>query len=429
MLRILLPILAILGAVACGVLAAMSVPGQGEALTANWCAPTAKVDCGHVLASPYAKVGPVAAAQLGLAYFAFLAAWFGVVGVPNRAGRAWHLVPLGVIGLGLLFSAWFVYVMAVRLPVWCPWCVATHVVNALLFLATLAAWPRAARAAQPIGGAAAQLSIPAYPSMTRAAAVLGSATGLAILMIVALYAFYWQTAARTYQLTYLEATNNADYIEWRWRSSPKVEIPIRPDDPALGPADAAHVAVVFSDFECSHCAALHHDAAQLVRGFPGKLRFVFKHFPMNSACNPQSRTLHHYACDAAEAAEAARTLDAAKAEDYRAALYSAADRLAERPYRQIATRVGLDVAAFEKALAGRESAARISEDVELGRRLGITGSGQMFLDGRRLENYRIVTRDPKSQRDAAGTRGLWERLLGEKIVLPTTRPTSAPEAK
>jgi len=410
------------------VLAVMATPGQGETLAANWCAPTAKVDCGHVLASRYARIGPIGAAQLGFAYFAFLAAWFGAVGVPNRPGRAWHLLPLGVIGVGLLFSAWFVYLMAVRLPVWCPWCVATHVVNALLFIATLAAWPRAARAVQSVGAGTAQPPSANYPSLNRAVAVLAGSVGVMLIAGLGLFAMDRQTRFYVAKAELMQYVNNADYIEWRWRSSPVVEIPIREDDVTLGRPDAKLTLVVFSDFECPACASLHRMVGQLVIGFPKTVRVVFKHFPLNPKCNPQSRMVHQYACEAAEAAEAARAADPGRATAYRDALYASREELVQRPYADLAKRVGIDVGVFEKRLAEGAGRARIAEDVELGRRIGVTGSGQIFLDGRKMPIWQIVQPDGET-RDGKATLALWERLLGEKVTLPTTRPTSAPESR
>src|SRR5262245_37513651 len=114
LLRIVLVLLALAGAVVSGVLSFMSTPQSEASLPglAKLCVATEKVDCNHVLRSSYARLGPVSVASLGFAYFAFLTVWYAVIGVPGRRGRAWHWLPIAVTTIGIGLSVWFVYVMA-----------------------------------------------------------------------------------------------------------------------------------------------------------------------------------------------------------------------------------------------------------------------------------------------------------------------------
>jgi len=421
----ILAALAFAGAAMCALLANMTAPGTGDAVAVNWCAPTEHMDCGYVLSSSYARIGVVSVAQLGIAYFAFLAAWFSIVGIPNFAGRAWRIVPLSITALGALTSAWFIYVMAAKLPVWCPWCVAVHVVNGLLFILVLTFRPAQAMARTTAADATIPVAVAPYPSPSRALGVIGGSMAFAVMLFLGIYAIFQKTAATINKNQALDILTDVDYCEWDWRRQPEVDLQVRPDDPAIGPSDAPMTAVAFIDFECPHCRELHHFATQMQTAFPNKVRFIFKHFPMNAACNPNQRITHRYACEAALAAEAARSVGTAEAAaHYRGLLFDNMNQLATRPYRDMAAKAGINAEPFEKALTAKAGADRIAEDVALAHRIGITGSGKMFLQGRRLDHWVIPSRVSGQRNDRAKTSELWRRLLGLPASMPATQ--SAP---
>ncbi len=412
--------LVVLSAAGCGislVLLGMSVPGGSGAgaMGSALCAPGDRVNCDYVLGSRYGRVGPIPAALVGVGYFSTLVVWFAAVGLPNRRGRYWHAVPLALGCVGMAASAWFTYVMAARLPVWCTWCVAAHVANAGIFLLTLLTWPRRGdpTAAQAAAGVDARLD-EAYPSFTRGLGVLG---GCGAAGVVILTTGLWVTSAAyaaRLEHDYLAVTNDVAYVIWKFDTAGAHEIPIRPDDPSEGPADAPNTLVVFADYECPHCYQVHRMAHDLAtRQFAGRLRYVAKHFPVCAACNPHvSATLHYFACEAALAAEAARIAGTAEqAAAYRRLLYQNAARLDERPYAELAMAVGLDRGAFERALAGEDCRRRVREDVDLGQRLGVEGTPALFLNGRRLAHWRIVREDKHRETDFERTLELWRRLL------------------
>jgi thiol-disulfide isomerase/thioredoxin len=50
--------------------------------------------------------------------------------------------------------------------------------------------------------------------------------------------------------------------------------------PARGPRDAAVTVVLFSDFQCPFCSRVEPTLAQLEKEYPGKVRVVWKNFPL-----------------------------------------------------------------------------------------------------------------------------------------------------
>jgi hypothetical protein len=151
----------------------------------------------------------------------------GVCGAAQSSRALLHFVPL-VAGLIRVPSIYFVYVMAVHLPVWCPWCLAAHIGNGLLFLMLLAGWPWRAKEA----------GMAPYPSTGRAMSVLAGCGGFGVLVMAAIVAMGAQMTATKIQGEFLKVTNNVDYIEWRWRYGEARDIPIRSDDHVMGSPDA-----------------------------------------------------------------------------------------------------------------------------------------------------------------------------------------------
>lgn len=404
-MRVLLLILCLLGAMACGVLLQMSVPSDSAGgISHAFCKPSARINCDYVLASRWAKIGPLPSAAVGLVYFLSLGSWFTFVGLPNAAGRRWHRVPMLLCAVGMIASAYFVIVMS-SLPVWCTWCLGVHGVNAVLCVVCI-------MAAQPAGAAVAEQ--PAYPSAARAWGVIGGTAGASLLMASLIFGFQMQVTARRFQLEHLKATNNADYILWRHSQSSRHEIALRPNEFAIGRADAPHVVVAYTDFECSACAGFHRYAARLTNLFPDAVRIVFRHFPLDRTCNSHSaESMHVFACEAARAAEAARSVGSwENTYRYHQLVFDNAARLAERPYSEFALAANLNPAKWDAAFKGEDVSNQITADVESAHSLGVEGTPAIFLDGRRLEAWHLLTTDASPKVDLEGTDRLWGRLLG-----------------
>jgi len=78
------------------------------------CSINEKWDCGIVNHSPYAVIGPVPVAAIGMAGYVVIA---GLA----LARRRWLLA--GVVGIGLAFSLYLTHIEKDVLRVWCLYCV------------------------------------------------------------------------------------------------------------------------------------------------------------------------------------------------------------------------------------------------------------------------------------------------------------------
>ncbi len=169
--------------------------------------------------------------------------------------------------------------------------------------------------------------------------------------------------------------------------------PIDLDDPFLGPEDAEIVVVEYSDFQCPFCGAAAGKNAQLISQFQaqhvgwepavvglkelaaeGKIKLVFKHFPLG---------FHNYAQKAAEASEAAHAQGMFW--EYHDKLFENPNSLAEKDLIKYAEEVGLDVERFTRELQGEAYAASVKKDAQEGARAGVTGTPTFFVNGKVFE--------------------------------------------
>jgi protein-disulfide isomerase len=141
--------------------------------------------------------------------------------------------------------------------------------------------------------------------------------------------------------------------------------------PSRGSSKAAVTVVMFSDFQCSHCAEAHPMVSKVVAEFGNKVRFVVKNYPLVS--------IHPNAFRAAEAAAAAQAQG--KFFEYIDVLYRNQDALGDEPLKKFASNLGLDRKRFDESLSSEEFAPRIKKDIAEAERIGLFGTPTVFVNG------------------------------------------------
>ncbi|MBM4396885.1 MAG: thioredoxin domain-containing protein, partial [Deltaproteobacteria bacterium] len=161
-----------------------------------------------------------------------------------------------------------------------------------------------------------------------------------------------------------------------------VDIPVGPGDYVGGNPSAAVTLVDFADFQCSYCRVLASEMTKLKAKYGAQVRFVFKHYPMNSDCNPgmSAEKPHEHACTAARAAHCAG--EQGKFWEMHDRLYQGQDSLGEALYAKLATDLGLEGARFKDCLSDPKTERKVRDDVALGRRLNLNSTPSVFISGR-----------------------------------------------
>ena len=151
----------------------------------------------------------------------------------------------------------------------------------------------------------------------------------------------------------------------------RFEVPID-DDPVLGPEDAPITLVAFSDYQCPYCKKWHDDAFErLMKEYKGKLRFVYRDFPLNS--------IHPQAAPAAQAANCAGEQNAFW--EYHNALFSYKYDLGEQAFEQYALELKLDAAALMECVRSGRYAEEVDADLQFAAEFGIQSTPTFFLNG------------------------------------------------
>jgi len=151
--------------------------------------------------------------------------------------------------------------------------------------------------------------------------------------------------------------------------------------PVRGSRNASVWLVEFGDFQCPFCGRAAPIVKRLLQDFPGRLAFVWKHFPLDYACNPVMRTqLHPEACKAAEAAECAG--EQGKFWEYHDKLMENQDALDIASLKRYAEEMGLDPSAFAECLDSGRMASIVRRDIDEAIALDVPGTPTFFINGR-----------------------------------------------
>jgi len=145
------------------------------------------------------------------------------------------------------------------------------------------------------------------------------------------------------------------------------------DAPSKGPKDAPLQVIVFSDFQCPFCKRVEPTLAQMEKEYQGKVRMVWKNYPL---------PFHQNAEPAAEAAMAA---------DAQGKFWAMHDKLFEnntaldRPsLDKYAQDLGLNMSKFKADLDSGKYKSTIQETTKEGTTVGVNGTPAVFINGRKI---------------------------------------------
>jgi protein-disulfide isomerase len=151
--------------------------------------------------------------------------------------------------------------------------------------------------------------------------------------------------------------------------------------PSRGPANAAVTIVEFADFECPYCGGLYPTLKQVEKNYEGRIRLVFRQFPLVN--------IHPHAQKAAEASLCAN--EQQKFWQYYDSLYSNQAQLEIAALKQRAVTLQLNTANFNTCLDSGRQADAVRKDQDDARKVGVTSTPTMFINGRLLSGNQPYT--------------------------------------
>jgi protein-disulfide isomerase len=152
----------------------------------------------------------------------------------------------------------------------------------------------------------------------------------------------------------------------------ELAVPVSTADHMLGSEHARVTVVEYGDFECPNCKQAAPAVKMLLERFVGRVRIVFRHFPLEE--------IHPHAIAAALAAEAAA--GQGKFWPMHDLLFDNQRHLKAPQLRGYAERLELDISRFDAEIADTLYLQRVREDIEGGNLSGVRATPTFFINGK-----------------------------------------------
>ena len=151
----------------------------------------------------------------------------------------------------------------------------------------------------------------------------------------------------------------------------ELAVPANRVDHALGALNAAVTLVEYGDFECPNCKQAAPVVKHLLGRFIGRLRVVYRHFPLEH--------VHTHALQAALAAEAAGAQG--KFWQMHDLLFENQPHLDPHRIPGYAQRLELDMTRYDADMIDEIYLQRVREHIESGERSGVRATPTFFVNG------------------------------------------------
>ncbi len=148
--------------------------------------------------------------------------------------------------------------------------------------------------------------------------------------------------------------------------------PVNPSDHVLGPPEARVTVVEYGDFECPNCKQAAGALTLLLARFDQRIRFVYRHFPLEE--------VHPHALRAAEVAECA----GAQGEFWKMhdLLFEKQGHFEVAQFHTYAQSLALDMTRFAADLDGETYLQHVREHQRSGSASGVRATPTFFVNGR-----------------------------------------------
>ncbi len=187
-----------------------------------------------------------------------------------------------------------------------------------------------------------------------------------------------QIKIKTFQ-TRLQELRNRTGVEIYLSEPEPPLIRISDEGPSSGSPSSPVTIVEFSDFQCPFCKRASETVRELARLYDGKVRIVFKHFPLSN--HP----------DAFKAAQASVCADEkGKFWEYHDRLFNS-QNLSDESLRKIAADIGLETKEFSACLESSRSKEQVMKNIQEGRKIGIQGTPFFTINGRPVRGAQEIS--------------------------------------
>ena len=147
---------------------------------------------------------------------------------------------------------------------------------------------------------------------------------------------------------------------------------------AFGPKEAPVTVVEYSDFQCPYCARASEQMKSLIKKYDGKVRVVYKHFPLD---------FHPFAKPAAEYFEAIAMIDHEKAKKFHDEIFDDFSSYARvkdegeiiKKLNSLVKKQEIPLKDIEKNM--EEAKKTVQADLDEGKDIGVGGTPSFYVNG------------------------------------------------
>lgn len=341
------------------------------------------VNCSKVIGGEYGEFMSIPLGAYGMAYFGAVIA---ASALPSFVAASvswmarWQML---IAAVGAFVSLILAYISYFKIQAVCLVCSGIHVVSVVNFAWTLLSFIRVRHIPQIVseGGGFKLLAG-------------GLALGVPPLLAGALFPLVSSTLGVTTETSPQEQSPSVVRTPFpsEWLQVAVSNYVGKGEDYRKGNDQAKVVVHMFSDLECPHCkvTAEEIEAAQSSVGFDQVL-FVYRNYPLSNKCNINVASEGHvYACDLAMALRCAGSQTKEAFWEYKTWAFSGIDMSPEERQQKFSTQglvahaenLKLDKTRFEACLRDKVELPKIQDDIEIGRKMGLTGTPLIVLNGR-----------------------------------------------
>ena len=339
--------------------------------------------CDTVLSTGYAKMFGVPVAWFGFMYFlwVFFVAIFAFFNSKKQSGSAALDIIFFVTLLSVVVTFFKMYQLF-TLGVICPVCVAMYVCIFAIFFLTMKALGLKFK------------DILSYNIDYAKSIFRGSPEGDAG-KISAPWRYWvillWLFTMGFLGLRYYENTvvkpelKSVQLILNQHFSQPKIGID--PSGSAIdGNPDAKVKIVEFSDFECPACRLLASNMKAVMLEYGDRVSLHFVNYPLDRTINKHlANDIHMNAGLAAIAGVCAQ--EQGKFWEFYNILFENQTKISTDYIVETANEVGLDMGKFNECINSGEIRKRVTNEIDLGKELGVSGTPTLFINGRKVHYW------------------------------------------
>ena len=324
----------------------------------SFCAISQAINCDTVSQSPYAVFLRMPVPVWGMIGYIFFLLLLVITGTTSeRKLRVWGILVL----VSLIYSIYSIFLSIISLVYIKSYCIMCILVHAINFLLLYFCWLVRRRFDPKPVNVAIRTDLRFLWHRRKITTFVFASFFGGVLLVWSVFPSYWNLKPSIWA-TSQPTGMTSDGHPWIGAKNPKVVI------------------TEFTDYLCFQCSKMNYHMRKLMIRYPGQIRVIHRHFPMDHTVNPiVEKPVHTGAGSLALLAIYAETEGKFwLTNDY---LFANARFNSRVDLRSMADEVGLDYVKLSRSINNKAFRRKLQNDIKEGLRIGVHGTPTYLIDG------------------------------------------------